>query len=50
MSNDLRIDIALQHQGRDFKVYTIIKESDLTAENVDHIMAEIGCSIRMGVH
>jgi hypothetical protein len=46
MSNDLRIDIALQHQGCDFKAYTIIKEPDLTADNVDHIMAEIGCSVR----
>ena len=46
MSNDLRIDIALQHQGRDFKAYTIIPGSKLTADFVDHIMAEIGCSVR----
>ena len=46
MSNDLRIDIALQHEGRDFKAYTIIPEAKLTAEFVDHIMEEIACSVR----
>jgi hypothetical protein len=46
MSNDLRIDIAFQYQGRDFKAYTIIKEPNLTADHVDHIMAEIGCAVR----
>ena len=31
MSNDLRIDITLQHQGRDFKPYTIIKERNVSS-------------------